>query len=57
MKKEKDKCVCCKKESPYDKGENIINRFHYVEGSGQLCKTCWDEIYGCSMPRHLEQSV
>ena len=45
MKKDRDKCVACDKETPYDKEEHIDKRYHYVEGAGQLCKTCWNEIY------------
>jgi len=41
----KDKCVVCKKETPYEVSTSIFERFHYVEGAGQLCKECWDEVY------------
>jgi len=40
-----DKCVCCSKETEYSVNEHINNRKYYVEGSGQLCKSCWNHIY------------
>jgi hypothetical protein len=40
----KDNCVSCGNETPYDVTENIHNRFHYVEGSGQLCEECYIRI-------------
>lgn len=42
---EKDKCVMCGSDTPYDKNTHIDHRLYYVEGSGQLCKTCNDRIY------------
>jgi len=42
---EKDKCVICGSETPYDKTLDVNVRQHYVEGSGQLCKKCNNEIY------------
>jgi hypothetical protein len=45
-KKEKDKCVLCKCETPHDKDEHVDRRFCYVDGAGQLCKACWDSVYG-----------
>ena len=44
-KEEKDKCVVCEKETSYDKLEHIDKRSCYVEGAGQLCWTCWDNVY------------
>jgi len=44
-KKEKDKCVACDKDTPYSKDVNIDLRTCYVEGAGQLCENCWDDIY------------
>jgi len=45
-KEEKDKCVLCHKETPYDKNTHIDLREHYVEGLGQLCKECWYKTDG-----------
>jgi len=43
---EKEKCVSCGKETPYTKYTPIDIRFNYVEGGGQLCEHCFNEIYG-----------
>ena len=48
---QKEKCILCKCETPYDKYENINNRHCYVEGAGQLCYDCWKETYGCKCPK------
>lgn len=45
MTSEKDNCVVCGEETPYDKEEHIDKRFYYVECAGQLCKDCWGKIY------------
>jgi hypothetical protein len=42
---EKDNCVSCGKETPYLKITHIDYRAYYVEGAGQLCKTCYLNIY------------
>ena len=44
-KKEKDKCVVCDKDTPYNKEVNIDMRACYVEGAGQLCQNCWIDVY------------
>ena len=41
----KDKCVVCKKDSHHNKDEHIKVRIGYIEGSGQLCLNCYDDIY------------
>lgn len=41
----KEKCISCGNETPYDVNENIQNRFHYVEGAGQLCEECYIRTY------------
>ncbi len=41
----KDKCISCTKETLYDKTDHIDNRLGYVEGAGQLCLDCYEEIY------------
>ena len=45
MEKEKEKCVSCGKETPYTKDVNIDMRKNYVEGAGQLCESCYNNIY------------
>jgi len=44
-KKEMDNCVSCKKETKYQKNLPIDYRENYVEGAGQLCEECYNEIY------------
>jgi hypothetical protein len=44
-KLEMDKCVSCDKETTEPKHRHIDYRNYYVEGSGQLCKDCYDKIY------------
>ena len=36
----KDRCVLCRKETEYTKETHIDKRVNYIEGCGQLCKTC-----------------
>jgi hypothetical protein len=38
----KDRCVNCKRQTPYDFETNINDRYGYVEGVGQLCRSCYD---------------
>jgi len=40
-----EKCVNCGAETPYLENLPIDLREHYVEGAGQLCKKCFEEIY------------
>tara|TARA_B100001123_G_scaffold373271_1_gene437748 strand:- start:2709 stop:2930 length:222 start_codon:yes stop_codon:yes gene_type:complete len=42
---ELDKCVICEVKTEYTKDVHIDFRNHYVEGCGQLCKSCWDNTY------------
>lgn len=42
---EKDKCVVCKRKTPYTKDTPIDERLYYIEGAGQLCKNCHERIY------------
>lgn len=41
---EKDRCVGCYAETPYTKETPIEEREFYVEGCGQLCENCYQEI-------------
>ena len=41
----KDKCVLCGQETSYDFKTPIKQRKFYVEGAGQLCKRCFQELY------------
>ena len=40
-----EKCVICGKFTQYLHNTPIFSREHYVEGGGQLCKSCYDKIY------------
>ncbi len=40
----KDLCVMCYKETPYDNDTPIIIRKNYIEGVGQLCKECDEDL-------------
>jgi hypothetical protein len=42
---EKDKCVVCGSDTPYDKTTHVDFRQHYIKGSGQLCSKCHKEVY------------
>ena len=35
----------CEKKTKYNKEDHIDFRIGYIEGSGQLCLNCYDEIY------------
>jgi|688.fasta_scaffold551518_2 hypothetical protein len=39
-----EKCVVCDKETNMSKNLNIDHRQFYIEGAGQLCKTCYDNL-------------
>ena len=43
---EKELCIRCNKPTPYHPNTPITLRRYYVEGSGQLCPLCWQELYG-----------
>jgi hypothetical protein len=46
MEDSTEKCASCGKETPYTIDTPIELRSHYVEGGGQLCEHCYNEIYG-----------
>lgn len=39
-----EKCVICDKETNVPINQHIDYRYYYVEGSGQLCKKCFEKI-------------
>ena len=41
----KDTCVTCNKESLYETTEHINYRIGYIEGAGQLCLECYNDLY------------
>jgi hypothetical protein len=38
----KDKCIMCGVETPYDFETHIDMRLGYIEGAGQLCRSCFN---------------
>ena len=38
-----DHCVLCGKKTDVPEDTPIMNREHYIEGAGQLCKKCYNE--------------
>jgi len=40
-----EKCVSCNTDTQYKVSDNIHIRFGYIEGAGQLCKECYEEVY------------
>ena len=40
------KCIRCGSETPYDINCTVCQRAYFVEGSGQLCPLCYQELYG-----------
>ena len=42
----KERCVRCGKETEYEINSPVTLRRYYVEGSGQLCPLCYQELYG-----------
>ena len=43
--KKEDLCVVCWKPTGYTTDVPLKDRWHYVEGVGQLCYKCWKELY------------
>ena len=46
---DRDRCVICHRETPYPASTHIDFRDYYVEGCGQLCEECFNEMSG--LPR------
>ena len=40
-----DKCVSCDEVTQYSRFDHVDYRIGYIEGAGQLCLNCYDEIY------------
>lgn len=38
-------CIRCGKETKYDVSAPVNMRKYYIEGSGQLCETCYFTFY------------
>lgn len=43
---DKETCVVCHKALDIDKTMPVDERKYYVKGAGQLCKECYEELYG-----------
>ena len=41
-----EKCIRCNKPIPYDINYPVDQRKYYIDGSGQLCPLCYQELYG-----------
>ena len=41
-----EKCIRCGKPTPYDINYSVDQRKYYIDGSGQLCSLCYQELYG-----------
>lgn len=46
-------CVCCHKKIRIVSDQSIEFRAFYIEGAGQLCYDCYQEIYGNRKPSLL----
>jgi recombinational DNA repair protein (RecF pathway) len=51
---QKEKCVSCGGETPHYVHEHIDYRYYYVEGAGQLCKECYEDIYKNTIENELQ---
>ena len=38
-------CVCCNKQLKITRNQEIAFRTFYIEGAGQLCYDCYQELY------------
>lgn len=45
----KEQCVLCGRLTETAKEQPVYKREHYIEGAGQLCRKCYQELYA---PRH-----
>lgn len=43
---EKEECVYCGMETPVPVNMPVDLREYYVDGAGQLCKKCYEKLYG-----------
>lgn len=50
----KEHCVLCGRLTEEAKELTLSERKHYIEGAGQLCQECYQEIY---MPRNNENML
>ena len=43
---ETETCVVCNTDTGIPKNTHVNNRPFYIEGGGQLCGKCYNNIYG-----------
>lgn len=41
-----ERCVLCGTLLNIPKDTHLVNRSNYIEGAGQLCEKCREEVYG-----------
>lgn len=46
MKQVNEKCVLCDKSTDETVAMPVHLRKHYIEGAGQLCQDCYQNLYG-----------
>jgi hypothetical protein len=46
----KENCVMCGKQLETDKNTHIDYRTNWVDGAGELCVNCYDEVYRVETP-------
>ena len=51
---EKECCVLCGRMTGILKDGAVTGRKYYIEGAGQLCQECYQEVY---VPRHNGNKV
>jgi len=47
---QKELCIRCGKITSYSINTPITARLYFVEGSGQLCEECFNELYSVARP-------
>ena len=45
-----ERCVRCGAETEYLITTPISVRLHFIEGSGQLCESCWNNVFDTESP-------
>ena len=56
----KDTCIMCGVETPYDFETHIDMRLGYVEGAGQLCRSCFNgtkDVNDVIVPFHMIENT
>lgn len=46
IKKNKENCIICGKETAFLRQQHISTRKYYIYGAGQLCQQCYESLYG-----------